>query len=101
MVAAPAHLVAKLEKEQAAQSSRHPPRFTSGGPVTGGAADLEAAGELLREAFPLLPGDGDGDGEMDVPAAAVAEQRRAAPAMPRGACAWSARRSDSTGSQTR
>ncbi|MET7981671.1 hypothetical protein [Streptomyces sp. NPDC005281] len=75
VVAAPAHLVAKLEKEQAAQPSHHPPRFTAGGPVTGGAGDLEAAGELLRRAFPLLPGDG--DDEMPVPAAAVAEQRRA------------------------
>ncbi|MEU5476674.1 hypothetical protein [Streptomyces mirabilis] len=75
VVAAPAHLVAKLEKEQAAQPSHYQPRFTAGGPVTGGAADLEAAGELLRAAFPLLPGDG--DGETSVPAAAVAEQRRA------------------------
>ncbi|MGW1616150.1 hypothetical protein ACWCQZ_43210 [Streptomyces sp. NPDC002285] len=75
VVAAPAHLVAKLEKEQAAQGSHHQPRFTAGGPVTGGAAVLEAAVELLRTAFPLLPGDG--DREPPVPAAAVAGQRSA------------------------
>ncbi|MCZ1011928.1 hypothetical protein O1L68_40170 [Streptomyces lydicus] len=75
VVAAPAHLVAKLEKEQAAQPSYHERRFTVGGPVTGGAADLEAAEELLRAAFPLLPGDG--VGEPPVPSAAVTEQREA------------------------
>lgn len=75
VVAAPAHLVAKLEKEQAAQPSYRQPRFTAAGPVTGAAADLEAAEELLRAVFPLLPGDG--DGEPPVPAAAVAEQRGA------------------------
>ncbi|MFJ3658320.1 hypothetical protein ACIPPR_34070 [Streptomyces nigra] len=37
--------------------------------------NLEAAVELLRTAFPLLPGDG--DGEPPVPTAAVAEQRGA------------------------
>ncbi|MFF8786741.1 hypothetical protein [Streptomyces sp. NPDC015125] len=75
VVGAPAHLVAKLEKEQAAQPGYHEPRFTAGGPVTGGTTDLERALELLRAAFPLLPGDG--EGEATVPAAAVAEQRSA------------------------
>ncbi|MCQ8774809.1 hypothetical protein [Streptomyces telluris] len=75
VVAAPAHLVAKLEKEQAAQPSHYQPRFTAGGPVTGGTADLEAAMELLRTAFPLLPGDG--EGEPPAPSSAVARQRRA------------------------
>ncbi|MFJ5851084.1 hypothetical protein [Streptomyces sp. NPDC092903] len=38
VVAAPAHLVAKLEREQAAQPSHYEPRFTAGGPVAGGEA---------------------------------------------------------------
>ena len=75
VVAAPAHLVAKLEKEQASQPSHQQPRFTAGAQVTGGPADLEAAEDLLRAAFPLLPGDG--DGEPPVPAAAVTAQRSA------------------------
>lgn len=75
VVAAPDDLVAKMEKEQAAQPSHQQARFTAGGPITGGAADVEAAEELLRTAFPLLPGDG--DGEPPVPAAAVSEQRAA------------------------
>ncbi|WP_317447666.1 hypothetical protein [Streptomyces collinus] len=75
VIAAPAHLVAKLEKEQAAQPSRYQPRFTAGGPVTGTPEDLQAAEELLRAVFPLLPGDG--AGEPAIPSAAVQQQRRA------------------------
>ena len=75
VVAAPAHLVAKLEKEQAAQPAHHEARFTASGPVTGSAADLEAAEDLLRAAFPFLPGDG--DGEPPAPGPAVDGQRRA------------------------
>ncbi|MFJ1662485.1 hypothetical protein [Streptomyces anthocyanicus] len=75
VLAAPAHLVAKIEKEQAAQPSHQQARFTAGGPITGGGADMEAAQELLRTVFPMLPGDG--DGEPPLPAAAVAEQRAA------------------------
>ncbi|MFD6967213.1 hypothetical protein [Streptomyces sp. NPDC059949] len=75
VVAAPAHLVAKLEREQAAQPSRYEPRFTAGGPVAGGAADLLAAEALLRQAFPFLPGDG--DREPSSPADEVIRQRRA------------------------
>ncbi|MBK3588231.1 hypothetical protein JHN49_32765, partial [Streptomyces sp. MBT57] len=75
VVAAPAHLVAKIEKEQAAQLVHQQARFTAGGPITGGVADVEAAQELLRTVFPLLPGDG--DGEPPAPAAAVTEQRAA------------------------
>ncbi|MFJ1709461.1 helicase associated domain-containing protein [Kitasatospora sp. NPDC088346] len=72
---APAHLVAKIEKEQAALSPHDGFRFTAGPPATGGAGDLEAADDLLRTAFPVLPGDG--DGEPPRPPGAVAAQRRA------------------------
>ncbi|MFJ4679081.1 hypothetical protein [Kitasatospora sp. NPDC088783] len=75
VIAAPTHVVAKLEKEQAAQPSPYQPRFTAGAQVTGTSADLGAALELLRAAFPLLPGDG--ADEPPVVCRAVAEQRRA------------------------
>ncbi|MCX4682056.1 hypothetical protein OG413_43530 [Streptomyces sp. NBC_01433] len=76
VIAAPGHIVAKLEKEQAAQGRHHPPRFVAGGPVTGRRrTDQSAALKLLRTAFPLLPVDAD-SGPAEVPAA-VAEQRRA------------------------
>jgi len=75
VIAAPAHLVAKLEAEQAAQPRHYQTRFTAGGSLVDGPADLEAARELVRIAFPLLPGDG--DGEPQVASVAVQEQRRA------------------------
>ncbi|GLF98181.1 hypothetical protein [Streptomyces yaizuensis] len=74
VIAAPGHLVAKLEKEQAAVRDT-PPRFVAAGRSTGRRADLEAAKRLLRTAFPFLPGDG--DGEPAVPSPQVQEQRRA------------------------
>jgi hypothetical protein len=76
VIAAPGHIVAKLEKEQAAQGGHFPPRFVAGGPVTGRRrTDQTAALKLLRTAFPVLPSDADRDPDM-VPAA-VEEQRRA------------------------
>lgn len=75
VVAAPAHLVAKLEREQADQPSYLAPRFTAGSPAIGGAEDLTAAETLLRQAFPFLPGDGDSD--PPTPVGDVVRQRRA------------------------
>ncbi|WP_331725878.1 hypothetical protein [Streptomyces sp. NBC_00470] len=77
VIAAPGHIVAKLETEQAAVQDRYsPPRFVAAGPVTGRRrTDTAAAVKLLRTAFPVLPTDADGvSGAVpDV----VAEQRRA------------------------
>ncbi|MFF1680764.1 hypothetical protein ACFVYG_32590 [Streptomyces sp. NPDC058256] len=76
VIAAPGHIVAKLEKEQAAQGGHYPPRFVAGGPVTGRRrTDQTAALKLLRTAFPVLPADA-GSGPDTVPEA-VDEQRRA------------------------
>ncbi|MEW2493745.1 hypothetical protein AB0942_09380 [Streptomyces nodosus] len=77
VIAAPGHIVAELEKEQAAVQGRHnPPRFVAAGPVTGRPrTDQTAALTLLRTAFPVLPGDV-GSAPDTVPAV-VAEQRRA------------------------
>ncbi|WP_424892220.1 hypothetical protein [Streptomyces sp. XH2] len=74
VIAAPGHIVAKLEKEQAAQGRHNPPRFVAGGPVTGRRrTDQAAALKLLRTAFPVLPADAD-SGPDTVPPA-VEEQR--------------------------
>lgn len=76
VIAAPGHIVAKLEKEQAAQGGHYPPRFVAGGRVTGRRrTDQTAALKLLRTAFPVLPSDAD-NAPDEVPAA-VEEQRRA------------------------
>ncbi|MEU5241659.1 hypothetical protein ACH4UR_35715 [Streptomyces lydicus] len=76
VIAAPGHIVAKLEKEQAAQGAHYSPRFVAGGPVTGRRrTDQSAALKLLRTAFPVLPSDA-GSGPAEV-LAAVEEQRRA------------------------
>lgn len=77
VVAAPGHIVAKLEKEQAAVQDRHnPPRFVAAGPVTGRRrTDTAAALKLLRTAFPVLPTDA--DSAPDAVAEPVEEQRRA------------------------
>ncbi|WP_129291828.1 hypothetical protein [Streptomyces lydicus] len=76
VIAAPGNIVAKLEKEQAAQGGHYPPRFVAGGPVTGRRrADQTAALKLLRTAFPVLPSDA--DSAPDTVPAAVEEQRRA------------------------
>lgn len=75
VIAAPGHIVAKLEKEQAAIQDRYnPPRFVAAGPLTGRRrTDTSAALTLLRTAFPVLPGD---SAPETVPQS-VEEQRRA------------------------
>ncbi|WP_328373664.1 hypothetical protein OG800_50710 (plasmid) [Streptomyces sp. NBC_00445] len=77
VIAAPGHIVAKLEKEQAAVQDRHnPPRFVAAGAVTGRRrTDQAAALKLLRTAFPVLPADA--DSIPDTVPVAVEEQRRA------------------------
>ncbi|MCX4827034.1 hypothetical protein OG883_46205 [Streptomyces sp. NBC_01142] len=77
VIAAPGHIVAKLEKEQAAVQGRHnPPRFVAAGPVTGRRrTDTAAALKLLRTAFPVLPADA--DSAPDTVPAVVGEQRHA------------------------
>lgn len=80
VLAAPGHIAAKLEQEEAALGLHHTPRFTAAGPVTGHRrADETAALELLRTAFPLLPGDDADDGSQGTPVVpdVVRAQRRA------------------------
>ncbi|MGX5185740.1 hypothetical protein ACWKT5_23685 [Streptomyces avermitilis] len=76
VIAAPGHIVAKLEKEQAAQGGHYPPRFVVGEPATGRRrTDTTAALKLLHTAFPVLPGDA--ASAPDTVPEAVEEQRRA------------------------
>ncbi|MEY9842891.1 hypothetical protein [Streptacidiphilus sp. EB103A] len=77
VIAAPGHIAAKLEQEEAGLGRHHTPRFTAAGPVTGRRrADETAALELLRTAFPLLPGDEDtSEGPPGVPDVVQAQRR--------------------------
>ncbi|MFI6986443.1 hypothetical protein ACIBSV_48945 [Embleya sp. NPDC050154] len=74
VITAPAHVVAKLDADQA-RFHEDERRFTVGPPAAGGDADLEAARVLLREVFPFLPGDA--DGEDTTASETVRRERRA------------------------
>ncbi|MFI1584685.1 hypothetical protein [Embleya sp. NPDC020630] len=75
VITAPAHVVAKLDADQA-RFREDERRFTVGPAAAGGDADLAAARVLLREVFPFLPGDADGE-DMTVVSEVVRRERRA------------------------